>query len=99
MPLCTKPIVFFSDSSGEKHPRLDAEHPGEECESADPSSKGATAPPLLPDRDAAVGTPIASGPGDNLVTIVSTPLASAEHVSFLVLPFMLSGVRKRSRWE
>ena len=99
MPLCTKPIVFFSDSSGEKHPRPDAGQPGEECESADPGLKGAMAPPPPPDRDATVGTPTASGPGDNLVTIVSTPLASAEHVNSLVLPFMLSGERKRSRWE
>ena len=83
MPLCTKLTVFFSDDSGERHPQPDAGQPGEECESADLGLKGATDPSPSPDRDAAVGTPAASGVGDNLATIVSTPLASAEHVSFL----------------
>ena len=88
--------MFFSDSSGEKHPWPDAGQTGEECESADPGSKGVMAPPPPPDRDAAVVTLAVRDLGDNLLTIASTPLASAEHVSSLVLPFMLSGARKHS---
>ena len=57
----------------------------EECESVGPGLKGAMAPPPPPNRDTAVGTSAASGPGDNLATIVSTPLALAEHVNSLVL--------------
>ena len=92
--------VLSSDSSGEKHPQPDMGKLEEECESADPGSKGAMAPPPPPSRGIAVDTSTASVPGDNLVTIVSVPpLASAEHVSYFVLCFLLSGARKCSRWE
>ena len=64
--------------------------PEEECESADPSLKGTMAPPPSPNHGIVLGIPSTTAPGDNLVTIVSTPpLASAEHVSCL---FFLSNI-------
>ena len=78
--------VLSSDSSGEKHAQPDMGKPEEECESADPGSKGTMAPPPPPDRGAAADTSAATAPGDDLVTVVSAPpLASAEHVSFCSL--------------
>ena len=80
--------VLSSDSSGEKHSHPDMGKPEEECESADPGSKGTMAPPPPPRRGIAVDTSTATVPGDDLVTIVSAPLlASAEHVSFLFFVF------------
>ena len=78
--------VFFSDSSGGKHPQQDTSKPEEECESTDPGDKGAMAPPPPPNRDVAVDTSAVTVAGDDLVTIISAPpLASAEHVSFCSL--------------
>ena len=92
--------VPSSDVSDEKRPQPDMGKPEDECESADPGSKGAMAPPPPPSRGTAVDTSTATVPGDNLVTIVSAPpLASGEHVNSFVLCFLLSGARKRSRWD
>ena len=92
--------VLSSVFSSEKRAQPDMGKQEKEFESVDPGSKGTMAPPPPPDRGAATDTSAATAPGDDHVTIVSAPLlASVEHVSRFTLCFLLSGARKRSRWE